>query len=135
MVREAGTGRIRPGLTRAGTQNGGSSLNSPLGLASPFLAARWGNATFGAAGATTATALAGLVDVHAPSMAVAQMASRAQLEPRTALVAIAGAMASNAMIKGVMAFGAGGFPFGMRFAALLLPAVAAFAAGLWVSLP
>jgi len=104
-------------------------------LTASFLAARWGNATFGAAGATTATALAGLVDVHAPSMAVAQMASRAQLEPRTALVAIAGAMASNAMIKGVMAFGAGGFPFGMRFAALLLPAVAAFAAGLWVSLP
>src|SRR5512132_3274276 len=46
-VREAGTVAAAPASLLPGTQNGGSSLNSllPLGLASPFLAARWGLAT------------------------------------------------------------------------------------------
>ncbi len=88
---------------------------------------RWGAATFGGAGAVAVSGIAGLADAHAGALAAAQLASDGLIPVSTATLAVAAALASNTLLKLVLAFAAGGLQVGARYAALMVVPVVAFA--------
>ena len=91
---------------------------------------RWGAATFGGAGAVVVSGIAGLADAHAGALAAAQLAADGLIPVSTATFAVAAALASNTLLKLLLAFAAGGVQVGVRYAALMVTPVIAFAAPL-----
>lgn len=102
-------------------------------LSAVLLAARWAEATFGAAGVLATSALAGLADAHAAVLSLAVAAAAGQLSLDTAVLGTALALLTNTALKCVFAVGGGGLSFGWRFlAAISAPAlVFATALALW----
>jgi uncharacterized membrane protein (DUF4010 family) len=88
---------------------------------------RWGAATFGGAGAVAVSGIAGLADAHAGALAAAQLAADGLIPVSTASLAVAAALASNTVLKLVLAFAAGGLQVGLRYSALMVLPVVAFA--------
>jgi uncharacterized membrane protein (DUF4010 family) len=95
---------------------------------------RWGAATFGTAGAIVVSGIAGLADAHAGALAAAQLAADGLIPVSTATLAVAAALASNTVLKLVLAFAAGGLQVGVRYAALMVAPVVAFAVPLVLAL-
>jgi uncharacterized membrane protein (DUF4010 family) len=88
---------------------------------------RWGAATFGTAGAIVVSGIAGLADAHAGALAAAQLAADGLIPVSTATLAVAAALASNTVLKLVLAFAAGSLQVGARYAGLMVVPVIAFA--------
>lgn len=95
---------------------------------------RWGAATFGGAGAVVVSGIAGLADAHAGALAAAQLAADGLIPVSTASLAVAAALASNTVLKLVLAFAAGGLQVGLRYSALMVLPVVAFAVPLALTL-
>jgi uncharacterized membrane protein (DUF4010 family) len=111
----------------------GPAVLLALVLTVALLVGRWGAATFGAAGAVTVSGLAGLADAHAGALAAAQLAASGQISVGTAVWAIAAALATNTVLKCVLAFAAGGLRIGARYTALMVIPVVAFTVPLLVT--
>ena len=92
--------------------------------------ARWGADVAGSAGTVLATGLAGFADSHAAVLAAASLYDDGEVVRRTALLASAAALGSNTVLKVVLAVVAGGWRFGLQFAALLAGPVAVVAGGI-----
>ena len=89
-----------------------------------LLVGRWGADVLGPQGAVLAAAAAGLADAHAGAIAATSLAAKGDISVGTALVAIAAALASNLLVKAVLAFTSGGRRFGLWFAAgMTVPAL------------
>jgi len=110
----------------------GPAVVLALVLTVALLVGRWGAATFGAAGAVAVSGLAGLADAHAGALAAAQLAASGQISVSTAVWAIGAALATNTVLKVVLAVAAGGVHVGLRYAALMVVPVLAFAVPLLV---
>jgi uncharacterized membrane protein (DUF4010 family) len=94
-------------------------------LTAALIVARWGAAQFGADGAVAAAGAAGLADAHAGALAGAGLAAQGAITADTAVLAATAALGSNLLVKGVLAFVAGGRRFGAGFVAgMALPALA-----------
>jgi uncharacterized membrane protein (DUF4010 family) len=104
-----------------------------LVLTAALFVGRWGVETFGSAGAVTVSGIAGLADAHAGALAAAQLAAQGQIAVATAAWAVAAALATNTMLKVVLAFAAGGVRVGGRYAMLMVAPVLAFAVPLLVT--
>ena len=134
---EAGAGA--PTGTRAEEQAArpfalGPAVLLALVLTVALLLGRWGAATFGGAGAVAVSGVAGLADAHAGALAAAQLAADGQIPVSTAALAVAAALATNTVLKLLLAVTAGGWRVGARYAALMLVPVLAFAVPLGLSL-
>lgn len=79
-----------------------------------LVASRWATDTFGNAGTYLAGLLAGLTDVDAITLTMANLVKSKALEPEVASRTIVLAVASNTVVKGVMAVVLGGWPFARR---------------------
>lgn len=79
-----------------------------------LVASRWATDTFGNAGTYLAGLLAGLTDVDAITLTMANLVKSKALEPEVASRTIVIAVASNTVVKGVMAVVLGGWPFARR---------------------
>jgi uncharacterized membrane protein (DUF4010 family) len=112
----------------------GPAVLLALVLTVALLLGRWGAATFGGAGAVAVSGVAGLADAHAGALAAAQLAANGQIPVSTAALAVAAALATNTLLKLLLAVTAGGWRVGARYAALMLVPVLAFAVPLALSL-
>jgi hypothetical protein len=97
-------------------------------LTGALLLGRWGSDAFGAAGAVAVSGLAGLADAHAGALAAAQLAAAGQIPATTAALAVTAALATNTALKVLLAFAAGGLAVGLRYTALMVAPIVAFAA-------
>lgn len=88
-------------------------------------AAEW----LGGGGVVAAGALGGLADAHAAAIAAASLAPHA-ISVHTAVLACGAALATNTVVKLVLATVAGGPRFAVRLAAWMAPVVAAVALGM-----
>lgn len=79
-----------------------------------LVASRWATDTFGNAGTYLAGLLAGLTDVDAITLTMANLVKSKALEPEVASRTIVIAVASNTVVKGTMAVVLGGWPFARR---------------------
>jgi uncharacterized membrane protein (DUF4010 family) len=77
---------------------------------------------------------AGVADAHAGALAAAQLAADGQIPVSTATLAVTAALATNTVLKLVLAFAAGGLQVGARYAALMVVPVLAFAVPLVLTL-
>ena len=102
-------------------------------LTGALLLGRWGMAMFGSRGAVVVAGAAGLADAHGGSLSAATLFNQGQLNLSTTLMAIGAAVGANTLVKCAIAFVAGGAVFGRRFIVGVLPALAVFLFGLWVS--
>lgn len=99
-------------------------LSNPFELSKAFqfgaffvfilVASRWATDTFGNAGTYLAGLLAGLTDVDAITLTMANLVKSKALEPEVASRTIVIAVASNTVVKGIMAVVLGGWPFARR---------------------
>lgn len=97
-----------------------------------LLVGRWGAEVLGPRGAVLGALGAGLADAHAGSVAAASLAANGDIAVSTALAAVAAALASNTLVKIVVAFSSGGRRFGLGFAAGVAAPAAVFAGVLTV---
>jgi uncharacterized membrane protein (DUF4010 family) len=97
-------------------------------LTGALLLGRWAAEVLGAKGAVLAAGAAGLADAHAGALAPATLHEAGGLDLAPALIAVGVAVAANTITKLAVAAAAGGTRFALRFAAGLLPGVAAFLA-------
>lgn len=89
----------------------------------------WLRASFGVQGLLAGTAVAALVDAHAPVAAAFGLHAQATLDADTALTALLVAVGVNSTSRSIVAFASGGLAYGLRVvAALLISASAALAA-------
>ena len=80
---------------------------------------------FGSGAAVVTAAVAGLADAHGTALAMASLVPDGDLSRQTALGAIGAALATNTIVKMVLATVAGGRSFGLRFSAwIAVPALA-----------
>lgn len=79
-----------------------------------LLLARWAQETFGAGGAYVTGLLAGMTDVDAISLSMANMVKEGQAELRVARVTIVLATCSNTVVKAGLALSLGGWPMGRQ---------------------
>ncbi|MFM2070437.1 MAG: hypothetical protein RLZZ623_700 [Actinomycetota bacterium] len=79
------------------------------------LVGRWLVDVIGPQATLLASGAAGFADAHAGAIAAATLYHDDQIEARTALLGIGVAVATNTVLKGVLAFAAGGRTFGWRF--------------------
>jgi len=109
------------------------SLKAALSLAAILVlflvVTRAAAAWLGGGGVVAAGALGGLADAHAAAIAAASLAPQS-ISVHTAVVACGAALATNTVVKLVLAAVAGGPRFALRLAAWLAPAVVAVAAGM-----
>lgn len=103
-------------------------------LTAVLVGARWGAEVAGSAGTVLATGLAGFADSHAAVLAAASLYDDGEVVRRTALLASAAALGSNTVLKVALAVVAGGWRFGLQFAALLAGPVAVVAGGILLTL-
>lgn len=102
-------------------------------LTAALLVGRWAADVLGSQGAVLAAGAAGLADAHAGALAPASLHESGALTLSTALVAVGAAVVSNTVTKLVVAVGAGGRTFAVRFGLGMLPGVVAFVAVLAVT--
>lgn len=133
------------GSSEAGSPEAGSApeANRPFSfwpavtlvvlLTAVLLVARWGSDQFGARGTIAAAGIAGGADVHAPVLAIASLLSAGELDSTTALTAVLVALLTNTATKVTFALILGRWTFAWRFITLLLPAIAAGAAALFLT--
>ncbi len=95
-------------------------------LTAALLVGRAGAEALGSSGAVLAAGAAGLADAHAGALAATTLHESGQLDLATSLLAIVAALGTNTVVKGVLAFSAGGRAFGLRFLAGVLPAMLIF---------
>jgi uncharacterized membrane protein (DUF4010 family) len=107
---------LRPALVLAGV------------LTAAVLAGRWVVDIVGPDATVLATGAAGLADAHAGALAAATLHAQGQIGASAALLGVAAALATNTVVKCVLAFTAGGRRFGWRFCTGVLPAFAVFGA-------
>lgn len=79
-----------------------------------LLVARWAQETFGAGGAYVTGLLAGLTDVDAISLSMANMVKDGQAELGVARITIVLATCSNTVVKAGLALALGGWPMGRQ---------------------
>lgn len=82
-----------------------------------LLVSRWAADMLGPNGLVLAAFAAGLADAHAGAVAAASLAAKGDVTVDAALIAIAAALGSNLLVKGVLAFTSGGRRFGLAFLA------------------
>jgi len=107
----------------------GTALRFALLFAAVLLASKAASTYLGTGGAYAAGVLAGATDVDAITLSMAALA-RGGLAERVAATTIFLGIASNTVVKGVMAVVTGGPDFGRRVAVALGAALAAGAVGL-----
>ncbi|MBM4781176.1 MAG: DUF4010 domain-containing protein, partial [Archangiaceae bacterium] len=105
-------------------ETGDVKLSNPFELSKAFqfgaffvfilVASRWATETFGNAGTYLAGLLAGLTDVDAITLTMANLVKSKSLEPEVASRTIVIAVASNTVVKAIMAVVLGGWPFARR---------------------
>jgi len=83
-------------------------------------------ALVGDGAAVLVAGLTGLADAHAGALAAASMSVAGDLPASTTALAIGAAVFGNMVVKVVVSFVVGGRGFGVRFAAAVVPATAAF---------
>lgn len=93
----------------------------------------WLRAQFGVQGLLAGTALAGLVDAHAPMAAAFGLHAQGQLEVPSVLQALLVAVGVNSTSRAVVAFASGGAAYGLRVAAALAVSALAALAALWLA--
>lgn len=91
------------------------------------------NHWFGASSLLASTAVAGLVDVHAASVAAASLVARGTVGATDAAMPIVVALSANTLTKVLMAFSTANRTFSVRVTAGLVLMVAAAWLGLWLS--
>lgn len=106
------------------SETGEVKLSNPFELRKAFqfgaffvfilVASRWATETFGNAGTYLAGLLAGLTDVDAITLTMANLVKSKSLEPEIATRTIVIAVASNTVVKGIMAVVLGGWVFARR---------------------
>ena len=109
------------------------SLKAALSLAAVLVlflvatraAAEW----LGGGGVVAASAIGGLADAHAAAIAAASLAPQS-IPVHTAVLACGAALATNTVVKLVLATVTGGPRFALRLGAWLAPVVAAVALGM-----
>ena len=139
LILRGGSATERPGSAPAEEKAArpfalGPAVLLALVLTVALFVGRWGAATFGSAGAVVVSGVAGLADAHAGALAAAQLAADGQIPVSTAVLAIAAALATNTVLKLVLAVAAGGWHVGVRYAGLMVVPVVAFAAPLVLGL-
>jgi uncharacterized membrane protein (DUF4010 family) len=87
------------------------------------------SARFGQAGLVVASAVAGLADVHAPTISVASLAFAGKLSPINAVIPILVAFSVNAFSKAVAAVLSGG----KQFALQVIPGLAVQVSSVWLA--
>jgi uncharacterized membrane protein (DUF4010 family) len=92
-----------------------------------LLVSRWAADVLGPNGLVLAAFAAGLADAHAGAIAAASLAAQGGVTVDTALIAIGAALGSNLLVKGALAFAAGGRRFGWAFLAGMAAPAAVFA--------
>lgn len=92
------------------------------------------NAWFGEAGLAVASGIAGLADVHAPTIAVATLAATAKLAPQHAVMPILFAFSANSFAKAIMAVVSGSKAYYQKVMTGLVLQVCAIWLGWWLSL-
>jgi uncharacterized membrane protein (DUF4010 family) len=102
-------------------------------LAVVAVAVAWAQREFGALGALGGTALAALVDAHAPVAALASLHAAGSLGSAALLQGVLLAVAGNAGTRALAAFTAGGRAFGSRVAGSLLLSTTGAAAVAWLA--
>jgi uncharacterized membrane protein (DUF4010 family) len=102
-------------------------------LAVVAAAVAWAQRVFGASGALGSTALASLVDAHAPVAALASLYAADSLGSGVLLQGVLVAVAGNAATRALAAFTAGGRAFGSRVAGSLLLSTSGAAAVAWLA--
>lgn len=109
-------------------------LREALGVAALLLGVsvlvNWLRAQFGVQGLLAGTAVAALVDAHAPVAAAFGLHAQGTLDDDTALIALLVAVGVNSTSRGGVAFASGGRAYGLRVAAALLVSAAAALAAL-----
>lgn len=83
---------------------------------------------FGSAGLAVTAGLAGFVDVHSTSVAMAAQVARGQIAANDAVLPLLVAFTTNSVSKGAFALLGGGIPFAMR----VIPSLALVAACAWL---
>lgn len=106
------------------SETGEVKLSNPFELRKAFqfgaffvfilVASRWATETFGNAGTYLSGLLAGLTDVDAITLTMANLVKSKSLEPDVATRTIVIAVASNTVVKGIMAVVLGGWSFARR---------------------
>lgn len=89
-------------------------------------------AWFGQAGLVVATGVAGLADVHAPTIAVASLAATGKLSAESAVIPILVAFSINSISKAVIAVISGGKEYSRQVISGLVVQVAATWTGWWL---
>ncbi|HEX7304692.1 MgtC/SapB family protein [Lentzea sp.] len=125
--------RTRPAEDDEAATNRPMSIKAAVSLAAILVlflvvtraAADW----LGGGGVVAAGALGGLADAHAAAIAAASLAPQS-IPVHTAVVACGAALATNTVVKLVLATATGGPRFALRLGAWLTPAVAAVALGM-----
>lgn len=79
-----------------------------------LLVSRWAQETFGASGTYVTAVLAGLTDVDAISLSMANLVKSGQLEVGVARTALVLAVGTNTLVKAGLALVLGGWPMGQR---------------------
>ena len=102
-------------------------------LAVVAVAVAWAQREFGALGALGGTALAALVDAHAPVAALASLHAAGSLGGGALLQGVLVAVAANSATRALAAFTAGGRDFGSRVAGSLLLSTTGAAAVAWIT--
>lgn len=90
-------------------------------------------AWFGQAGLVFASGIAGLVDVHAPTIAIASLAAAGKLSAESTVIPILIAFSVNSLSKAVMAVISGGKQFSLQVIPGLIVQVAATWVGWWLT--
>jgi uncharacterized membrane protein (DUF4010 family) len=102
-------------------------------LAVVAVAVAWAQREFGALGALGGTALASLVDAHAPVAALASLHAAGSLGGNALLQGVLVAVAGNAATRVLAAFTSGGRAFGSRVTGSLLLSTAGAAVVGWLA--
>jgi uncharacterized membrane protein (DUF4010 family) len=102
-------------------------------LAVVAVAVAWAQREFGALGALGGTALAALVDAHAPVAALASLHAAGSLGGGALLQGVLVAVAANSATRALAAFTAGGRDFGSLVAGSLLLSTTGAAAVAWIT--
>jgi uncharacterized membrane protein (DUF4010 family) len=112
------------------------SVKTALMLATAIAAALVASAAlkawFGQVGLVVASAVAGMVDAHAPTISVASLSAAGKLSPESAVIPILVAFSINSTSKAVIAFISGGKEFSDKVLPGLIVQVAATWAGWWL---
>jgi uncharacterized membrane protein (DUF4010 family) len=95
-----------------------------------LLVGRWGAATLGPKGAILAAGATGLADAHAGGLAATALFQQGHLGLPACLIAIGASLATNTVVKCLLAFSFGGPRFGWRFSAGVVPAMVVVCLGL-----